>query len=763
MGKNFSHDRAHRQSYRVRDWYHRARSMKPFHLSFRTYLVLLVLGTLVPLLVFAVVLALVNGQLQREANDDELQETARALAVAVDKEVEQAIVALGALAGSANLAASDFPGFYRQSAQVLAQLGGWENIILATPDGGQLTNLMEPLRTALPSLSGMDALAETLRTRQAAVSGFQYGPAGGSPIVAVTVPVQQRGRLAYVLVATRGARTLQRIISPGERDSPRVATIYDRNGVVIARTRGDMIAGALSPAPGAPAAGVTRVRDAERGAHDLAWGTAPGAGWRVVVALPAAVTDAALRRSLYGVAAGGLVAAALAVALAAMLGRRLVADVAAIGGAAKALGHGAMAGPMPTSTVQELEDLGASLRETASLLHERQARIAHLLTREQAARRAAETTSRAKDEFLAMLGHELRNPLNAIATALAILERVEASREQAAQARGVVRRQLDHLVGLLDDLLDLARVTSGKIHLTCAPLDLAQAVRRAVETIHAAGRGERHLLTLDLSEVWIDADETRIEQVLSNLLANAMKYTPEGGAIRVAVGTEDGEAVLRVSDTGQGIPAEMIERVFDLFFQGERSLDRSQGGLGIGLTLVRRLVEMHGGSVAASSDGLGRGSTFIVRLPRRATPGGAAPAAAPAASRARGVRRRVLVVEDNSDTREMLRQVLAMQGHEVHVARDGAEAVEQALRLRPDIALVDVGLPGLDGYAVARAIRAAPAGDAMRLVAVTGYGRAEDRRAAEAAGFDGHVVKPLSPEMLAGIVAGDAVPVRVAG
>jgi len=432
-----------------------------------------------------------------------------------------------------------------------------------------------------------------------------------------------------------------------------------------------------------------------------------------------------------------------------------------MGVAAKALGHGEIAGPVPTSAVRELEDLGASLREAATLLHERQGHIAQLLAREQAARREAETTSRAKDEFLAMLGHELRNPLNAIATALAILERVEARQEQAVQARRVVRRQLDHLVGLLDDLLDLARVTSGKIHLTRMPLDLTQAVRRAVETVHAAGRGERHLVTLDLGTAWVDADETRIEQVVSNLLSNAMKYTAPGGAIHVTVTAEDAEAVLRVSDTGQGIPAEILDRVFDLFFQGERSLDRSQGGLGIGLTLVRRLVEMHGGTVAAASEGTGRGSTFTVRLPRRPAP--APSTALPPVSHDGGTRRRVLVVEDNSDTREMLRQVLMILGHEVHVARDGAEAVERALALRPDIALVDVGLPALDGYAVARAIRAAPGGDGIRLVAVTGYGRAEDRRAAEAAGFDAHVVKPVSAETLAGIVAGVSAIMRVAG
>lgn len=729
--------------------------MKMVHLSLRTYLVLLVLGTLAPLLVFATVLALVNGGLQRRASDAELRETARALAVAVDKEVEQAVVALGALAASEHLVAPDLAGFYRQSAEVLARLGGWENIILATPEGRQLTNLMERPDSTLPTIAGLNALAQTLQTRRPAVSGFHYGNTSGNPTVAVTVPAIRGQQLAYVLVATRDARTLQRIIGPGEPDSPRLATVYDRNGVVIARSRGDTIAGKLAPPADAPAMGVTRVEDADGRAHDMAWATAPGAGWRVVVAVPAAVTDAAQRRSLYGVAAGGLVAAAIAVALAATLGRRLVTEVAGIGEAARALGHGEAVGPVPVSAVRELADLGASVREAATLLHERQGRIAQLLAREQAARREAETTSRAKDEFLAMLGHELRNPLNAIAAALAILERVDARQDQAVQARRVVRRQLDHLVGLLDDLLDVARVTSGKIHLSCGPLDLAQAVRRAVETVHAAGRGDQHRFTVELDPVWVDADETRIEQIVSNLLSNAVKYTPAGGAIHVTVTAEGKDAVLRVSDTGQGMHPATLRHVFELFFQGERSLDRSQGGLGIGLTLVRRLVEMHGGSVAAASEGPGRGSTFTVRLPLRSAP---APSARPPAGLTdAAARRRVLVVEDNRDTREMLREALTMLGHEVHVAGDGPEAVERALALRPDVALVDVGLPALDGYAVARAIRASPDGSGIRLVAVTGYGRAEDRSAAEAAGFDAHLVKPVAPETLADVIAGAPV------
>jgi CheY-like chemotaxis protein/anti-sigma regulatory factor (Ser/Thr protein kinase) len=251
------------------------------------------------------------------------------------------------------------------------------------------------------------------------------------------------------------------------------------------------------------------------------------------------------------------------------------------------------------------------------------------------------------------------------------------------------------------------------------------------------------VITVQATPVWVSADPTRLEQVLTNLLANALKYTPAGGEIAVSVAREHRHAVLRVRDSGVGIRPELLPRVFDLFVQGDRSLERTSGGLGIGLTLVRHLVELHGGTVEAASAGAGRGSTFTVRLPAvTAPPAPVASGPAPAA----GVARRVLVVEDNDDAREMLRNLLRLLGHEVHEARDGASGVDEARRLRPDVALIDIGLPGIDGYEVARRIRADVPG--ARLVAVTGYGQPEDRERTRAAGFDVHLVKPVDPDQL---------------
>ena len=369
---------------------------------------------------------------------------------------------------------------------------------------------------------------------------------------------------------------------------------------------------------------------------------------------------------------------------------------------------------------------------------------ARLLAGEHAARAQAEAASRGKDELLAMLGHELRNPLAAIATAVHLLDAPGVPEAATRRAREIIARQNAHLARLVDDLLDVARVTSGKIVLDRRPLELAEAVRRGMATLAASGRTERHHIGLDLESVWADVDETRLEQIVTNLVGNAVRFTPAGGAIDVSLCAAGGEAVLRVRDAGVGIAAEVLPRVFDMFVQGARRPDAGPGGLGLGLTLVRRIAELHGGSVEAASDGPGRGSTFTVRLPAMTAP----PAPPRPARRAsNGGRRRVLIVEDNADAREVLRFALEISGHEVHEAQDGPSGLAAILGLRPDVALVDIGLPQFDGYEVARKVRAA-AGAPVYLVALTGFGQPDDRRLALEAGFDAHLVKPVEPDVL---------------
>ena len=374
---------------------------------------------------------------------------------------------------------------------------------------------------------------------------------------------------------------------------------------------------------------------------------------------------------------------------------------------------------------------------------------ARLFAREGAARADAEAANRNKDEFLAMLSHELRNPLGAISSAIQVLDRA-GDAATAARARAVIARQTQHLSRLVEDLLDVSRAMTGKIVVRREVIDLGAIVERVVAGVAGRDATRAGDIVLSARSIRVLGDGARLEQVVNNLVDNALKYTPAGGRVTVTVAEEHGTAVLSVDDSGVGIAPELLPHVFDLFVQADHSLDRTAGGLGIGLTLVRQIVELHGGQVEAFSAGVGRGSRFTVRLPATVVspaPTGDAPA--------RGDRRQqILVVEDNEDAREMLCALVRLLGHEVHDASDGASAVEMALNLRPDLSLIDIGLPGVDGYEVARRIRSDPRGRALRLVAITGYGRREDRERALGGGYDEHLVKPVDPDRLAKVLAG---------
>jgi signal transduction histidine kinase/ActR/RegA family two-component response regulator len=352
----------------------------------------------------------------------------------------------------------------------------------------------------------------------------------------------------------------------------------------------------------------------------------------------------------------------------------------------------------------------------------------------------------AKDQFLAMLAHELRNPLAPIRIATQLISMRETS-PPIQKAREIIERQVGHLARLLDDLFDVSRITSGKVELRKESVNLATVVANALESSRGIIQERTHSLSVSLPEepVFLDADPMRLEQVITNLVNNAARYTPQHGHIAVTVTRENTEAVLRVRDDGAGIPADMLPRVFDLFTQADRSLARSEGGLGIGLTIVRNLVERHGGTVSVESDGPGRGSEFIVRLPLGSSR--EAPLEPSVKDVAVMPRLSILVIEDNADGREMLREMLEVEGHQVRVAEDGPSGLEMAWSARPDVALVDIGLPGLDGYEVGRRIRA-KLGTSVRLVALTGYGQANDRRHSRDAGFDAHLVKPVTPEQV---------------
>jgi signal transduction histidine kinase/ActR/RegA family two-component response regulator len=413
-------------------------------------------------------------------------------------------------------------------------------------------------------------------------------------------------------------------------------------------------------------------------------------------------------------------------------------------------GHGPFAVSMPVDSLVLLQAFMGTVAMMAMAIAALVADQKRVLAAAQQAQSEAETANLGKDTFLAMLGHELRNPLAAITTAVHVLDRVAFLDAKASHVREIIAAQVAQLARLVDDLLDVTRVTTGKIVLHRTRADLSAVVGRSIETLAATGESERHQVEFHGAPTWVDVDSTRLEQVATNLLTNAFKYTPPGGSIVVKVATEKDQAVLTVKDTGIGIASEMLPRIFDLFTQGDRGPDRSQGGLGIGLTLVKRLVELHGGTIDAASGGVGRGSTFTVRLPGA----GAARVSEPAPHAAQELRaRRVIVVEDQADAREMLRVALQLAGHEVFEAADGPQAIEMTAKCLPEIAIVDIGLPGCDGYEVAQQVRQTAHGRTMFLMALTGYGQPEDRRRAEAAGFDLHLVKPVDPERLSAIIS----------
>jgi PAS domain S-box-containing protein len=369
--------------------------------------------------------------------------------------------------------------------------------------------------------------------------------------------------------------------------------------------------------------------------------------------------------------------------------------------------------------------------------------------RDQAA--ALREADRRKTEFLGVLGHELRNPLAPILSSVQVLRLLGTSDAAVAEACDIVERQARQMARLVDDLLDATRIAQGKLELRRGTFDLTEAVHQAVQQAAPLFASQGHEFTLDLppGPLPVEADRDRVVQVLVNLMNNAAKYTERGGTIELSVAAEDHEVVLRVCDNGVGIEPAMLGRVFDLFIQVDRSLDRARGGLGIGLTLVRHLVELHGGRVSAHSDGPGKGSEFVVRLP--ATPCPADTGQAPAAPTPRAALR-VLVVEDNADACATLALLLRLLGHEVEVARTGPEGVERGLTTRPRLALIDLGLPQLDGYEVARKLRAEVGKQAV-LVALTGHASEEDRRRALEAGFDAHLAKPVELEQLKSLLA----------
>lgn len=721
----------------------------------RSHLVLTVAAAMLPLIVFSAIGLRMLLDAEREAALNRVRETVRATALLVDRELTNAQAALNVLGTSYLLKTGNFEAFHAQVQRTNVNRGTWT--VLFAPDGQQLFNTLVPYGTSLPKVRNAQSGPLALEGQTIHVTGLVSGLVRKDWLVALEVPVYIDGERRYVLSQGFSPEYFVEILTRQGKPEGWISAIIDKEGINIARSQRarDYIGKRTVPELIADrrerTEGLIQARSLDGIDVYAVHARSEFSGWTVAVGVPREEIERAARSAVLVVALGLLTALICATLTAVLFGRRLVQAMQDAERSAVALGRGMEPRPI-RSGVAEVDRLHAVLGQTGAMLsRERQSRQqaeaerTRLLVSEQEARRVADAQNRAKDEFLAMLGHELRNPLAAISGAFSVMELSRNRPDALAQAQAIGKRQVGHLSRIVDDLLDIGRIMAGKIQLKRQPVELSEFVGRCMEA-RRNGHGSRHAWTLQAEVSWTEADPTRLEQILGNVLGNAEKYTPEGGSIVVRVHEQDGEAVVQVQDNGIGIAPELMATIFDTFVQGPTSIDRSQGGLGLGLALVRQLMQLHGGSVQVESAGANAGSTFTLRFPRCMPPEQslqvepALPERIPA--------REVAVIEDNDDGRLMLQMTLELQGLIVKSYPNGEEALAEMARRPPGIAIIDIGLPGMDGYEIACRLKQNPETSTIRLVALTGYGLEQDRQAALNAGFDVHLSKPYTAAQL---------------
>lgn len=720
----------------------------------RRRLFLLAAVAIVPLVVTSSIgLSILATQQAKQAESAGL-EIARALLTGVDAELGRSTAVLQTLGGSPLIDARDFSSYHKLLGRIVTTQRHWVGIVLASPDGTPVLDTRFPYGSSLPNLVERESFDQVVQTAAPTV-GYLFKGLQENPTFAMRTPVMRNDKLLYVLTGIVKPESILEVVTRQRLPHDWVVSVFDARSVRVAHSRShEEFLGtpasdsmkALMKKHGFEGADMITTPEGDR--IFTAFCKSPYTGWVVGVRMPPKFMNAGTWGSVTMFSGGVMLSIAFAILAALLIARRINAPIGSLADAARALGRGESFS-LPTTDIQEIREVADALAAASAEQAKSQAEREQLLAREQAARAAAEGANRAKDEFLAMLGHELRNPLGAISNAVRLLEHPLIDADGARRARQIVARQVDHLSRMTDDLLDAARAITGKIALHRKPVDLAVVAADTLSMLRPRVEGRR--IVHELAPAWVDADLTRLEQIVTNLVENAVKYTSIGGTVRVSVGKEDGQAVLRVADNGVGMSSDLAARVFELFVQGNRDLDRLHGGLGIGLTLVRRLAELHGGSAEARSAGPDQGSEFIVRFPLIADK---VAETKNVKSVEQATPRDILIVEDNTDARESLRILLEYAGHHVRTAADGAAGLDAALALPPDVALIDVGLPKLDGYEVARRIRAARAGGApIFLVALTGYGLPNDRTRALDAGFDAHLVKPIDEAALEDLIA----------
>ncbi len=681
----------------------------------------------------------------------------------VDRELYSAQAALRVLAASPSLAARDYHAYYQQAKRADAGAQGWS--VLRDAAGRELVNTSAPFNALPGSVADPPAVAHILKAGKTVVSDLLPPGPQGQRSASVSLPVKLPDGSAYVLAKVYSSDHFVALIQSSRVPPGWLVAIIDGNGNFVARNVNPAALVGKQARPELVAA--IRARRSGPIRHASLEGTSiydalahPSlSGWAVAVAAPVSFIERSSRNASF-VAVTGLAGATIAaIALAGWVGRRHVQSLGRAVQAAVDLGNG-IPPAAARSRVIEVNELHAALYAAGEQLLQAHAYRKHaeterqsLLEGEQKARVMAEQQNSAKDQFLAMLGHELRNPLAPISTAAQLLKLNAPDASRVRYASDIIARQVDHMNSLLGDLLDVSRVTRGLVTLSFEPVELGTVIERALEQTSTLISQKQHQLTRDLPQgpLVVQGDKTRLIQIVANLVNNAAKYTPPEGQIAIRVRTGDGQLSLTVDDNGEGFTEELLPRIFDLFSQAERTPDRSQGGLGLGLALVQSLVKLHGGSVTAYSAGAGQGSSFTVRLPCTAQASGGA--RQQRAERHAAPKLAIMIVDDNVDGAVSLSLFLEEAGgHRVSTYYDAGTALGSAVDERPDVFILDIGLPDITGYELARRLRDMPECKDALYIALTGYGQPKDKQMAFDAGFDHHVSKPADPQAILGLL-----------
>jgi signal transduction histidine kinase/ActR/RegA family two-component response regulator len=742
------------------------------HGSLRTYLLALTAGAVVPMLCFATYLTIGLSRTQQEAVERGLIDTASALASGVDRELTSVVTTLEALATSRSLDRGDYGAFVQEAHRVLESQArhGWLTIHLASPDGVPLMNSFAP-PGAPPPIQDVATVKHTAVSMKPVVSDLLPGGVRDIAAFAVRVPVIREGTVRYVLSATLSARSMVGALRSQQDVQDRIAVLYDHRGAIVFRTVnaeqliGTPVTPRLARESADRVSGVIDDVNREGTPVRTVFKHSGMSDWTVAVGIPHRVLYAAQRRSVWEVAAVGAAFLALGTTVALVVARRIRRSVVALVATADTLSAPGAATESLDTPISELARLGHALVAARELIRERGASLERQVAELREAREAAEVGNRAKDEFLALLSHELRTPLNAVYGWARMLRAGEVRPEAVPRALDAIVRNADAQVRLIDDLLDVSRVITGKMRLDVRTVDLKTVVEDALDAVRPAaeGKGIRLQPMLDPRAGPNTGDPTRLQQIVWNLLMNAVKFTDKGGRVQVSLQRLNSHVEIVVSDTGRGIAPELLPFIFDRFRQADSSSTRAHGGLGLGLALVKHLVELHGGTVVARSAGEGKGATFIVRLPlpvADVTQG--RPRVHPAAfledrisARIRLDGLRVLVVDDDPDALELAAAILAAAGAVVRTAGSTHEALVALQQWRPDVLVSDIEMPGEDGYALIRKVRALDAdrGGTTPAVALTAYGRMQDRMQSLTAGYNMHVPKPVDPSEFTTIIA----------